>query len=150
MKNKEEKVRFVEFNDEMIWGEIGSVLGSALGAYISSSALNESLAPTFSVAGSIIGNTALYLSSKIYHKIKRKEMSLKNLITDLEYYTPAAIPISVFIGYPALYFATKFLLEKGLNSLYSGAIAAVFAFLIFLILINFYRVIIFHFFRKRF
>lgn len=149
MKKKEEKVRFVEFNDEMIWGEVGSILGSALGAYISSSALNENLAPVFSVVGSIVGNTALYLSAKIYHKIRRKEMSLKNLFADLEYYVPVAAPISIFIGYPALYFTTQFFIKNGLSPFFSGAIGAVFAFLIFLVLINIYRVILFRFFKKR-
>jgi uncharacterized membrane protein YfcA len=149
MGKKDRKKRFVEFNDEMIWGEIGSVLGSALGAYISSSALSENLAPAFSVAGSILGNTVLYLSAKIYHKVRRNEMSLKNLVTDLSYYAPAAVPISIFIGYPSLYFITQFFIEKGLSPLYSGAIGAIFAFLIFLVLINIYRAILFRFFRKR-
>ncbi len=150
MKRQEKRKRFFEFNDEIIFGEIGSVFGSALGGQLSFLITKTaSLSPILSVAGSFIGSTTLFLSSKIYYKIKRKEMSLRNLIHDLEYYTPIAAPISIFIGYPALYFITRFFIQKGLGTFYSGALGAVLAFLIFWTLINAYRVILFHFFKKR-
>lgn len=141
---------FFYFNDEIIFGWIGSIFGSAFGAYLSFLIFkDDKLIPAFSVAGSIVGNTILFLSVKIHHKIKKKEFSIRNLVHDLEYYTPVAAPISIFIGYPALYFLTRFFIKSGLGSFYSGALGAVLAFLIFLTLINIYRIILFHVFKKR-
>jgi hypothetical protein len=147
---KSKRGKFLDFNKEIISGEIGSILGSAFGAYLSFLiSKNASLIPAFSVAGSLIGNTSFFLSSKIYHKIKRKEFSIKGLFHDLEYYTPAAAPISIFIGYPALYLITRFFSQNGLSPFYSGAFGAILAFMIFLIIINIYRLILFHVFKKR-
>lgn len=147
---KGKRGRFFEFNKEIISGGIGSILGSAFGAYLSFLiSKNENLIPIFSVVGSFIGNTTFFLSTKVYDKIKRKEFSMKNLFKDLAYYTPAAAPISIFIGYPAMYFITQFFIQNGLSAFYSGALGAFLAFLIFLTLINIYRAILFYVSKKR-
>lgn len=149
MANKKGR-RFFDFNKEIIFGEIGALLGSALGSYLSFLiSHNEKLIPIFSVVGSFLGSTTLYLSTKIYNKRKRKELSLRNLIHDLMYYTPAAAPLRIFIGYPLLYFFTRYFVKNGLGAFYSGALGEFLSFLIFLFLINMYRIILFRFFKKR-
>ncbi|MDO8528638.1 MAG: hypothetical protein Q7S06_01975 [Nanoarchaeota archaeon] len=147
----EKNERFFEFNKEIVFGEIGAILGSSLGAYLSFLISgNEKLIPTFTVVGSIIGSTTLYLSTKIYHKIKRKELSLKNIFHDLKFYTPVAAPLRIFLGYPILYFLTRYFVRNtNMGAFYAGALGEFLSFLVFLFLINMYRIILFRFFKKR-
>jgi hypothetical protein len=150
MKNKE-RGRFFDFNKEIIFGEIGALLGSALGGYFSFLIThNEKFIPTFSVIGSILGSTTFFLSTKIYNKRKKKELSLKNLIHDLAYYTPVAAPLRIFVGYPLLYLFTRYIVRNTpLGAFYAGALGEFLSFLIFLFFINIYRIILFRFFKKR-
>ena len=142
--------RFFDFNKEIIFGEIGALSGSALGSYLSFLISgNEKLIPTFSVVGSMLGSTILYLSTKIYDKIKRKESSIKNLISDLLYYTPIAAPLRIFIGYPLLYLFTRYFVKNGVGAFYSGALGEFLSFLIFLVMINAYRFILYRISKKR-
>ena len=142
--------RLFDFNKEIIFGEIGALLGSSLGAYFSFLIWqNEKLIPTFSVVGSMLGSTLFFLSTKIYNKRKRKELSLRNLIHDLMYYTPVAASLRIFIGYPLLYFFTRYFVRSDIGAFYSGALGEFLSFLIFLFLINMYRIILFRFFKKK-
>lgn len=145
-----EYAKFFDFNKEIVFGEIGALSGSALGGYLSFLILhNEKLIPTFSVVGSMLGSTILYLSTKIYDKIKRKELSFRNLISDLAYYTPVAAPLRIFIGYPLLYFFTRYFVKSGIGAFYSGALGEFLSFLIFLTMINIYRFLLYRFLKKR-
>lgn len=146
MKDK----RFLDFNREVISGEIGALLGSAFGSYLSFFISgNEKLIPSFSVVGSMLGSTTLYLSAKIYNKIKRKEFSFRNLVHDLIYYTPVAAPLRIFIGYPLLYFFTRYFVRNGIGAFYSGALGEFLSFLAFLLMINIYRLILAGVFKRR-
>ena len=146
-----ERGRFFEFNKEIIFGEIGAIFGSALGSYFSFLIThNEKLIPTFTVIGSMIGSITFFISTKIYNKRKRKELSLKNLVHDLAYYTPVAAPLRIFMGYPLLYLFTRYLVRNtNMGAFLSGALGEFLSFLIFLFLINVYRIILFRFFKKR-
>jgi len=150
MIRKQKRGRFLDFNDEIILGEVGALIGSASGSYLSFLiSKDDKLSPAFSVVGSIILGGILFLSEKIHDKMKRKEFSIKNLIHDLSYYTPAAAPVSIFIGYPMLYLLTGFFIGKGLNPFYSGALGAFLSFLVFLVIMNIYRTVLLHVFKKR-
>jgi len=147
---KKKRGRLFDFNKEIIFGEIGAILGSSLGAYLSFLISgNEKLIPTFTVIGSILGSTTFFLSTKIYNKRKRKELSLRNLIHDLMYYTPVAASLRIFLGYPLLYFFTRYFVRSDIGAFYSGALGEFLSFLIFLFLINIYRVILLYIFKKR-
>jgi uncharacterized membrane protein YfcA len=135
--------RSLDFNKEIVFGEIGALLGSALGGYLSFwISRNESLIPTFAVVGSLLGSTTLFLSTKIYDKKKRKELSFRNIFNDLKYYTPAAAVLRVLIGSPLLYFLTRLFVESNFGAFYSGALGEFLCFLVFLTLINFYRIVL--------
>ena len=147
---KGEYSRLFDLNKEIISGEIGALLGSSLGAYLSFLISgNEKLIPTFTVIGSILGSTTFFLLTKIYNKRKRKEFSLKNLISDLIYYTPVAAPLRIFIGYPLLYFFTRYFVKNGIGAFYSGALGEFLSFWVFLFMINAYRFILYRFFKKK-
>ncbi len=147
---KKQKGRFLDFNKEIIFGEIGALLGSALGSYLSFwISRNEDLIPTFAVVGSILGSTTLFLSTKIYDKRKRKELSFRNIFNDLKYYTPAAATLRVLVGYPLLYFLTKLFVEAEIGAFYSGALGEFSSFLVFLSLINIYRIVLARSFKIR-
>jgi len=142
--------KFFDFNKEIISGEIGALIGSSLGAYLSLLiSQNEKLVPIFTVIGSILGSTTLFLSTKIYHKKRRKELSFKNIFHDLMFYTPVAASLRIFMGYPLLYFFTQYFVRSDIGAFYSGALGEFLSFLIFLFLINIYRIILFKFFKKK-
>ncbi len=149
-KTKEKRGRFLDYNKEIIFGEIGALLGSALGGYLSFLiSQNENIIPTFAVVGSFIGSSTLFLSTKIYDKKKRKELSFMNIFNDLKYYTPAAAIMRVLFGYSLLYFLTSLFVKMEVGAFYAGALGEFLSFLVFLVLINIYRLVLFHFFRKR-
>ncbi len=149
-KIKKKEGRFFDFNKEILSGEIGALLGSALGSYLYFLiSKDESLIPTFAVVGSIAGSTILFLLAKIYNKKKREELSFRNIFNDLKYYTPMAAALRVTTGYPLLYFFTDLFVKIKVWAFYAGAFGEFLSFLVFLVLMNIYRIILFRFFRKR-
>ncbi len=147
---KKQKGRFIDFNKEIMFGEIGALTGSALLSYLASLIFwSENTVSAFAVVGSILGSTTLFLLTKIHDKKKRKELSFKNVFNDLKYYTPAAATLRILFGYTLLYFSTRFIIRTGIPALYAGALGEFFSFLIFLLLINIYRLILFKVFKKR-
>ena len=87
---------------------------------------------------------------KIKNKIKRREPILRSVIRDLEYFTPAAAVIGLFIGYPMIYYISKALAQNGWHYYLAGGTAEICAFGVFLIIINFYRYGIRKIFKKTF
>jgi uncharacterized membrane protein YeaQ/YmgE (transglycosylase-associated protein family) len=147
---KKERGRFFDFNKEVFSGEIGALLGSALVSFLSSLiAGNEKFVPTFSVVGSILGSTIFFLSAKMYNKKKVGELSIKNMLHDLVYYTPAAALLRILFGYPLLYMFSEFFVGQRFGAFISGALGEFLSFLIFLVLINIYRLVLLKVFKKR-
>lgn len=140
---------FSDFNKEIFFGEIGAILGAALITAIASHfTSSRTIIAQFSVIGSILGGSTLFLFEKIKNKIRRKELILKSIIKDLEYFTPAAALIGFGVAYPILYNLAKFLIKIGWHPYIAGAIAEIGAFSAFIILINLYRFGLIKFFKK--
>ncbi|HTY43681.1 MAG TPA: hypothetical protein VMC80_00350 [Patescibacteria group bacterium] len=140
---------FSDFNKEIIFGEGGAIVGAALISSIASHfTLNRTIIAQFAVIGSFVGGSSIFLLEKIKNKIRRKEPIFKSIIRDLEYFTPAAAVIGLTVGYPTLYYITKFLVKMKWHIFLSGAVAEICAFSLFLILINLYRLILVRKFKR--
>lgn len=128
----------VNFNKEIIFGEVGSVLGAPLFAFTFSKFTNNPGTIAFSaVVGGIIGMAIFWLYTRIIDKGNR--YSLKRLANDVKYFTPAAFIIAVIIYHPTLFFVSKSFLLENHKVLYSVIFAQIAAFLFFLAGMNIYR-----------
>jgi hypothetical protein len=132
---------FSDFNKEVVYGEIGAVLGSAIASAITSHFFSSSRVriAQFAVVGSILGGGLLFLLKKIKNKRRRGEPILKSIIHDLKYFTPAAAIIACFICYPTLYYLMKYFVKIGWQTFPAGAISELVSFCIFFCCVNLYR-----------
>lgn len=140
---------FSDFNKEILYGEIGAVLGAAILSTIMShfSPSNVRIAQ-FAVLGSMIGGSSLFLLKKIRNKIRRKEVVLKSVIYDLKYFVPVASLIAFFVTYPILYSLTKFLVKSGWEIFPAGAVSELAGFSVFICCVNIYRFALIKLFKK--
>lgn len=131
---------FFNFNKQIIFGELGSIIGAPSFTYIATFfTKNPNWISISAVAGSLIGAAILWLITRIYDEKKRNRYEIKTLATDIVYYTPVATPLVFLVYQPLLFFLTRVFLGAGLYSLIAVIIAQFIAFLSFLILINLYR-----------
>jgi hypothetical protein len=145
MKNK----RLVDFNKEVLCGEIGAIIGAPIIAALAALFTDSTrVIARFAVLGTFLGGSGLFLWKKMQDKKKEGDYSRKSLFKDLSFYTPVAAIIGTCICWPILYHLTKLLLGKDFNSFMAGAISEVTAFSVFLVLINLYRYILVKKFRK--
>lgn len=139
----------IDFNKQILFGEVGSLLGAQLCVVISYLFTNTpGEISWFAVAGSLIGAVVFWLVVRIRDERRKKRFSLKKLGGDVAVYTPAAVVLVVVVYQPALYFLTRFFLDYGVQRVVSSSIAQLLSFLLFLILINGYRLLLIRFFKK--
>ncbi|MEK6823551.1 MAG: hypothetical protein AABY06_00815 [Nanoarchaeota archaeon] len=130
----------INFNKEIIFGEIGALIGAPLSAYIISEFTSNVKYIAFSaVLGGIIGGALFWLSIRSYDKKIEKKFSVKNLAEDIIYFTPIAFLVSLFIYYPILFFYSEYLINDQHKILYSVMFSQLIAFSLFLIMMNIYR-----------
>lgn len=132
------KKSLINFNKEIVFGEIGSILGAPLFAFIVSRfSKNSDLISGSAVAGGIIGMAIFWLYARIADK--GDKYSLKSLGDDVKYFTPAAFILAIIFYHPTLFFVSKSFLLNGERVLYSVIFAQFAAFLFFLFGMNIYR-----------
>ncbi len=141
--------RSVDFNKEILIGEIGALLGApffgVLGSLMSRSA---NVISWFTLVGSVIGASVFWLTVRIYDEKKYNDFSAKKLKRNVSLYTPVAFMISVLIGYPVVFVVTHSLTVRDHATLLSSLMGEICGFTIFLILINLYRYILIKNFNK--
>jgi len=140
---------FSDFNKEIVYGEIGAILGAAiLASIVSLFTSNRVRIAQFTVLGSILGGATLFLFKKVRNKIRNGDPILKSILHDLKFFTPAAVVIMFGIGYPALYYLMKYLTKVGWNGFVAGAVSELVGFVIFIVCINLYKFGVFKIFHK--
>ena len=141
--------RLIDFNKEVLFGEVGGIIGAPLVGFLASIfSARPGILASFTLVGSITGAAILWLSARIYDRKKRKQFSVLKLGEDIAFYTPVAFTIAFFVCYPSIFLISRFLLRKGLPVVVSSASAEFSAFLMFLIAINIYRFLLIIFFDK--
>jgi hypothetical protein len=132
-----------EFNKEIIFGEIGSLVGAYVAALTaahltrSAALISASLIP-----GTLLGGTIFWLTARIVHQRARGTWSVGVLARDITYFTPAAAVLGFAVYDPAIFLASHFLLVRGAGVVLSVAAGQITAFSLFLASMNGYRLIL--------
>jgi uncharacterized membrane protein YeaQ/YmgE (transglycosylase-associated protein family) len=133
--------RVIDFNKEILIGEVGALVGAPLFGFLGSILISKS--PTFipiaTLVGSILGGTTSMLIARIHDEKKYKTFSAKKLVRDITLYTPAAFLIAGLVSYPVLIFVTHSVFLKQHIAYLSSFIGELSSFIVFLIIINIYR-----------
>jgi len=138
-----------DFNKEIFLGEIGALAGAPLVSFIVSRFTNVLTIISFSgVAGATLGAGIFWVLMRAYDKNTRKELSLKNLASDISYFTPGAF-ILALLASAGLFFISRHLLNQDSGVLSSVAFSQLITFIFFLIGINIYRYFILKYFGKK-
>lgn len=132
------------FNKELIFGEIGSFVGSPLLAYFVSNFTDTAKYISFgAVVGGIIGASIVFLATRIWDRsYGQKTYSIKQLAGDLAYFTPVAFLLALIVYYPVLFFLSKYLILNDHQIGISVIFAQFIAFGLIVIALNFYRVLL--------
>ncbi len=139
----------LRFNKELIFGEVGSLIGAPLFADIASYFTSNGKSIAFSaLAGAIIGASAFWLASRAYDKKMSNNPSAKGMVNDVLYFTPVAFLASLLIYYPTLFFGVQHLLVNQYGVLSSVISSQLVGFFIFLTVMNTYRYFLAKFFGK--
>lgn len=140
----------INFNKELLFGEIGAMVGAQVfGFFAYILAASNSIISAAATAGAIIGAAIFFLSLRIYDKVKEHEFSKAKFANDLLYFTPVAFMLTVFVYYPMLFFADRYLLNNQHHVVYATFVAQLIAFICFLVGINIYRYVLIKLVGKR-
>lgn len=141
MRNKVKET--INFNKEILIGEIGALAGTqGFGHFASKIFSSSAVISAFVVLGAIIGASLFWFLARLYHrKIQRKETN-KTVAKEISYFAPASAFLAIFVYYPTLFFVTKYFLKHHDAVSHSAIISQVIAFVMFLIGINVYRYIL--------
>ncbi len=133
----------INFNKELLFGEIGAIIGAQIFGYISSLITSStSIISSLVVAGAIMGAALFFLSLRAYHKSRKGKLSKIKFAQDLLYFTPIAFILTLIVYYPSLFFLSNYFLTNEYHVIFSTFISQISAFILFLIAINFYRYIL--------
>ena len=130
----------INFNKELVFGELGALIGAPLFSYITS--IFTSLPKYISLAavfGGIFVQAIFWLSMRAYDKKSENSLSVKNMAEDIIYFTPVAFLVALFFYYPTLFFGSEYLIKDNYKVVYSVISAQIVAFFLFVTLMNIYR-----------
>lgn len=134
----------IDFNKEILFGEIGALIGAQLVSHISKGmAASDRTISFFVVIGSIIGAAIFWLATRIYDQERDHEFTTKGLMNDIAYFTPVAFILTLILYYPTLYFFSEYLLSHYTGLAILVIMAQSIAFLLLLAGLNFYRYLLF-------
>ena len=137
IKIKDPKI--IRFNKELIFGESGALLFAPLFGLLSSFIHNTPhFISSFTLLGSILGGSTIWAITRIHDEKKYGKFSIKKFGSDLSFYTPIAILISISVVYPTIFFVTSIIVRKHIPYV-SSLIGELSGFTVFLFLINGYR-----------
>jgi hypothetical protein len=133
---------FKDFNKEILFGELGSLIGIQFVNLIASALYFPiTLIPHLVVLGAMLGGSLSWLLARVYYRSKEEKYSEKKFFNDIKYFLPASTFFTVAFYYPVLFFATKHFLEHHQTE-FSTIVAQIIAFCAFIVGINIYRYIL--------
>lgn len=134
--------KFLNFNKEILFLEIGSLIGAQVFSHLASHSFDSiRLISFFAVIGSILGSS-LWLVVRVYDTTRKENLSTRNILEDVSYFSPVAFLLSCIIYYPVLFFLSGDFLKMHFLVLSSIFIAQIIAFAIWLVIFNIYRYIL--------
>ncbi len=142
--------RVIDFNKEILIGEIGAILGAPIFGFLGSLIFTNSKFISFATLfGSILGGSISWLVARIYDEKKSKRFSVGKFAREVTFFTPVAFLISISASYPTVLFVTNSVFLRSHISFLSSLVGEICGFSIFLLLINSYRIVLGHYFNKK-
>jgi uncharacterized membrane protein YeaQ/YmgE (transglycosylase-associated protein family) len=139
----------INFNKEILFGEIGAIVGIQAVDYIFNKMnYSTNMLSYMIVMGAILGASLFWFLMRLYDKTRGHKYTEGKIVSDISYYAPAAFILTSLFYYPTLFFATKYFLEHHRRVQFSSTTAQIIAFGLFLIGINIYRYILNKYYRK--
>lgn len=139
----------LDFNKELLFGEVGSLIFSPLAAYIVSKFTSvQSTISISAIFGAIFGASLFWTLMRVYDRTKHGRYNIGKLAGDIAYFTPVAFLFTVLIYYPSIFIGSRYFLNHGDKVVYSVVFSQVLGFLIFMLSMNVYRYVLHTYFRK--
>jgi len=131
------------FNRELLLGECGAlVVSNPAASVVSRFTKNPDLISYAAVAGTLLGGALFWLAARIYDNTRETRLDTKVLASDIGYFTPAAVLLGILVYDPSIYYATHHLLYNGGSVVPSVLLGEVFAFVVFALFMNLYRLLL--------
>jgi hypothetical protein len=129
-----------DFNREIVWGECGALAVANLTAVVTSHYTHSAIIISSSaIPGTLIGGSLFWLAARIYDQVTGGRFKANRLVSDVSYFTPAAIVLGLLIYDPAIFLISHHLLKEGSRVELSVIVGQIGAFLLFLLGMNGYR-----------
>ena len=130
----------IHFNSELLFGEIGAIIGAPLFAYLASLVRDAPhFISFFGVVGAVTGSSLLWLTFRVRNAKKRGDYTHGKLFSDIIHYTPFATVVGLLVYQPLFFLLSSHLIENGMQVIYSVIIGQVVGFFTFAIILNIYR-----------
>ena len=130
----------LNFNKEIVFGEVGALIGAPALGWISSQVTNSpNIISTSAVIGSILGAALFWVSIRVYDKKRTGQLSKRGFIEDIAYFTPVAFILALLLYYPSLFLVSEYFIKHHIRVVYSVMFSQFIAFFFFIISINFYN-----------
>jgi hypothetical protein len=131
------------FNRELLLGECGAlVFANPAASVVSRFTKNPDFISYAAVGGTLLGGAVFWLIARIYDSTRNKRLDTKVLASDIGYFTPAAIVLGFLVYDPTIYFTTHHLLKDGNRVVPSVLLGQAFAFVMFVLCMNLYRILL--------
>lgn len=130
----------LNFNREILVGECGAlVLANVAAPVVARFTTSATLISAAAVVGTLVGGGLTWVAARIYDQVKQKTFAARTLVSDIGYFTPAAIVFGFCVYDPAIYLISHELLTRGFAVGFSVIVGQVAAFSLFLLCLNAYR-----------
>lgn len=134
---------FIRFNQGIIFGEVGALIGVPLAPMIASRfTANAAVLSSAAVIGGLVLGSAFWLIVNVGHEQAQagdRSAVAKNIAQRIAWFTPAAFLISLVTYHPVIWLVSYSLLRRGTPALWAGLTAEALAFALFLSAMNLYR-----------
>lgn len=135
--------RFVDFNKQLLFGEIGALTGTPLFPLITSHFTDDPAVVAFSaVIGGLAAGSVFWLVVRVYDERKRGLHWVRRLAGQIVWFSPAASVLGLMIYQPILFFVARHLIKTGALVVHAVLASQVLAFTSFLVAMNLYRLMI--------
>jgi hypothetical protein len=132
--------RFIDYNKQLVFGEIGALVGMPLFPFITSRLTQDPAIISFSaVVGALVAGSVFWLIVKVYDEKRRGAHSWWHLADQVAWFSPAAFLLSVLVYQPTLFFAARSLIIGGTFVVLAALASQLLAFAIYLVAMNVYR-----------
>ena len=142
--------RFLNFNKQLLFGEIGAVIGTPLTSVVTSHFTDDAAVIAFSaVVGGLLSSSLFWLIVKIRDERRGGARSVRHLAGQIAWFSPAAFVLGLLTYQPTLFLMGRWLIKRGVAVAAAVLASQVLAFTLFAIAMNLYRLILHRTVRKR-